>query len=173
MKALLLSEYGRLEMAELPMPRPSADEVLVRVKACGICGSDVHGYDGSSGRRIPPLVMGHEASGVIVAVGSDVKIDLPVGAKVAVDPSLYCGYCRRCRSGRDNLCENWAAIGDTVSGAFAEYVAVPAVNAHLLRRLLRAEIRGGPYEGAPSPDLAIRSGDGAPSYGPPRKRRHG
>ena len=60
------------------------------------------------------------------------RIDLPVGAKVAVDPSMYCGYCRRCRSGRDNLCENWAAIGDTVSGAFAEYVAVPAVNAHRL-----------------------------------------
>ena len=67
-----------------------------------------------------------------MAVAGDVKIDLPVGAKVAVDPSLYCGYCRRCRSGRDNLCENWAAIGDTVDGAFAEYVAVPAVNAHLL-----------------------------------------
>ncbi len=67
-----------------------------------------------------------------MAVAGDVKIDLPLGAKVAVDPSLYCGYCRRCRSGRDNLCENWAAIGDTVDGAFAEYVAVPAVNAHLL-----------------------------------------
>jgi threonine dehydrogenase-like Zn-dependent dehydrogenase len=65
-------------------------------------------------------------------VAGDVKMNLPVGARVAVDPSLYCGYCRRCRSGRDNLCENWAAIGDTVDGAFAEYVAVPAVNAHLL-----------------------------------------
>src|SRR3982750_1962327 len=72
MKALLLSEYSRLDIADLPMPRPSEDEVLIRVKACGICGSDVHGYDGTSGRRIPPLVMGHEASGVVAAVGSGV-----------------------------------------------------------------------------------------------------
>jgi NADPH2:quinone reductase len=67
-----------------------------------------------------------------VARGPDIKPDLPIGARVAVDPSLYCGYCRRCRAGRDNLCENWAAIGDTVSGAFAEFVAVPAVNAYRL-----------------------------------------
>jgi threonine dehydrogenase-like Zn-dependent dehydrogenase len=79
-----------------------------------------------------PITPGHEFAGTVVAVAGDVRIDLPVGAKVAVDPSLYCGYCRRCRSGRDNLCENWAAIGDTVDGAFAEYVAVPAVNAHRL-----------------------------------------
>jgi threonine dehydrogenase-like Zn-dependent dehydrogenase len=79
-----------------------------------------------------PITPGHEFAGTVVAVAGDVKMNLPVGARVAVDPSLYCGYCRRCRSGRDNLCENWAAIGDTVDGAFAEYVAVPAVNAHLL-----------------------------------------
>jgi L-iditol 2-dehydrogenase len=59
MKALLLPEYGRLEVVDVPVPVPAEDEVLVRVKACGICGSDVHGYDGSSGRRIPPIVMGH------------------------------------------------------------------------------------------------------------------
>jgi NADPH2:quinone reductase len=79
-----------------------------------------------------PITPGHEFAGTVEAVGPDVRIDLPLGALVAVDPSLYCGYCRRCRNGRDNLCENWAAIGDTVDGAFAEYVAVPAVNAHLL-----------------------------------------
>src|SRR4051812_14665351 len=90
MKALLLSEYSRLEMAEVPMPRPASDEVLVRVKACGICGSDVHGYDGSSGRRIPPLVMGHEASGVVVAVGSDVT-RLRENDRVTFDSTIYCG----------------------------------------------------------------------------------
>ena len=68
MKALLLSEYGRFEMKDLPVPVPGSQEILVRVAACGICGSDVHGYDGSSGRRNPPLVMGHEASGEVRCV---------------------------------------------------------------------------------------------------------
>jgi 2-desacetyl-2-hydroxyethyl bacteriochlorophyllide A dehydrogenase len=79
-----------------------------------------------------PITPGHEFAGTVAAIASDVTLDLAVGDRVAVDPSLYCGYCRRCRAGRDNLCENWAAIGDTVDGAFAEYVAVPAVNAHKL-----------------------------------------
>jgi threonine dehydrogenase-like Zn-dependent dehydrogenase len=81
-----------------------------------------------------PITPGHEFAGTVVAVASDVpaQMNLAVGAKIAVDPSLYCGYCRKCRAGRGNLCENWNAIGDTVDGAFAEYVAVPAVNAHLL-----------------------------------------
>ena len=78
-----------------------------------------------------PITPGHEFAGTVAAVAPDVNPTCP-GDRVAVDPSLYCGYCRRCRAGRDNLCENWAAIGDTVDGAFAEYVAVPAVNAHRL-----------------------------------------
>jgi L-iditol 2-dehydrogenase len=69
MKALLLSEYNELQVTEMERPVPEADEVLVEVAACGICGSDVHGYDGSSGRRIPPIVMGHEAAGVVAGVG--------------------------------------------------------------------------------------------------------
>ena len=73
MKALLLCQYRQLEITDLPRPEPGPDEVLVRVAACGICGSDVHGYDGSSGRRIPPIVMGHEAAGTVAAVGVDVK----------------------------------------------------------------------------------------------------
>ena len=77
MKALVLSQYRELELQDLPQPTPSADEVLIQVRACGICGSDVHGYDGSTGRRIPPLVMGHEAAGVIAAVGGEVR-DLPL-----------------------------------------------------------------------------------------------
>src|SRR3981189_132998 len=73
MKVLLLSQYKQLEIADLPEPKPGPGEVLIRVAACGICGSDVHGYDGSSGRRIPPIVMGHEASGRIAAVGGGVR----------------------------------------------------------------------------------------------------
>ena len=73
MRALLLSEYNRLEMVDVPMPRPGPEEILIQVKACGICGSDVHGFDGSTGRRIPPLVMGHEAAGLIAAIGMGVS----------------------------------------------------------------------------------------------------
>ena len=129
MKALLLSEYSRLEMAELPMPRPAADEVLVRVKACGICGSDVHGYDGSSGRRIPPLVMGHEASGVIVAVGSNVT-RLRENDRVTFDSTIYCGICDYCVRGQVNLCDRRQVLGVSTpdfrrAGAFAEYIVVP------------------------------------------------
>jgi L-iditol 2-dehydrogenase len=90
MKALLLSEYNRLDIADLPAPLPGVDEILVRVAACGICGSDVHGYDGTSGRRIPPIVMGHEAAGVVAAVGSAVSKFKP-GDRVTFDSTVYCG----------------------------------------------------------------------------------
>ena len=102
MKALLLSEYNRLEVVDVPMPRPGRDEVLVRVEACGICGSDVHGYDGSSGRRIPPIVMGHEAAGTIEAVGAEVTTFKP-GDRVTFDSTLYCGKCAFCLRGEVNL----------------------------------------------------------------------
>ena len=92
MKALLLSEYKHLAVAELPTPTPAADEVLIQVAACGICGSDVHGYDGTSGRRIPPLVMGHEAAGVVAAVGTGVTHFKP-GDRVTFDSTVYCGEC--------------------------------------------------------------------------------
>src|ERR1700753_2591566 len=125
MKALLLSEYSRLEMADLPMPRPLADEVLVRVKACGICGSDVHGYDGSSGRRIPPIIMGHEAAGIIASGGSDVK-DREEGERVTFDSPVYCGDCDYCPSGLVNLCDSRQVVGVSPGdyrrhGAFAEF----------------------------------------------------
>ena len=92
MKALLLSQYRQLQITDLPRPEPVSDEVLVRVSACGICGSDVHGYDGSSGRRIPPIVMGHEAAGTVAAVGVDVKGFAP-GDRVTFDSTVYCGEC--------------------------------------------------------------------------------
>ncbi len=130
MKSLLLSAYSRLEIADLPVPSVAPDEVLVRVNACGICGSDVHGYDGSSGRRIPPIVMGHEAAGTIAAVGSDVREYNP-GDRVTFDSTVYCGQCAYCRRGQVNLCDNRQVVGVSCGdyrrhGAFAEYVAVPA-----------------------------------------------
>ena len=132
MRAIVLDRPGSFRVAEVPDPTPGQGQIVVKVDACGVCGTDIHIMDGEFPPTPYPITPGHEFAGTIVAVANDVKIDLPVGALVAVDPSLYCGYCRRCRSGRDNLCENWAAIGDTVDGAFAEYVAVPAVNAHRL-----------------------------------------
>ena len=92
MKALLLTDYRRLEVVDLPRPEVAPDEVLVRVGACGICGSDVHGYDGSTGRRIPPLVMGHEAAGIIEAVGRDAGKFKP-GDRVTFDSTISCGRC--------------------------------------------------------------------------------
>lgn len=129
MKSLLLSEYNHLEIADLPVPNIAPDEVLVRVEACGICGSDVHGYDGSSGRRIPPIVMGHEAAGTVEAVGAKVR-DYAKGDRVTFDSTVYCGECAFCRRGEVNLCDNRQVIGVSCGdyrrhGAFAELVAVP------------------------------------------------
>jgi L-iditol 2-dehydrogenase len=140
MKALLLSSYRNLEMAEVPTPTPRADEVLIRVAACGICGSDVHGYDGSSGRRIPPLVMGHEAAGTIEAIGRDVK-NLAAGDRVTFDSTVYCGECSNCRRGDINLCDRRQVLGVSCgdyrrAGAFAEFVAVPARILHRLPETL-------------------------------------
>src|SRR6266446_6334607 len=130
MKALLLSKYRSLEIAEVPTPSAGAGDVLIRVGACGICGSDVHGYDGSSGRRIPPIVMGHEAAGRIAAVGAEVK-GFAVGDRVTFDSTIYCGACGPCRRGEVNLCDRRQVLGVSCSdyrraGAFAEYVAVPS-----------------------------------------------
>jgi len=129
MKALLLSEYSKLEVADLPQPSAGPGEVLVQVAACGICGSDVHGYDGSSGRRIPPLVMGHEAAGVIAEVGEGVS-RFAVGDRVTFDSTVYCGACNYCLSGHINLCDNRQVVGVSTpdfrrAGAFAEFVTVP------------------------------------------------
>ncbi|MCA9058044.1 MAG: galactitol-1-phosphate 5-dehydrogenase [Planctomycetaceae bacterium] len=129
MKALLLTEYKNLELSELPTPEIGPDDLLVEVRACGICGSDIHGYDGSTGRRIPPLVMGHEAAGVVTAAGSNVT-RFRVGDRVTFDSTVSCGRCYFCRRGEINLCDNRRVLGVSCGeyrqhGAFAEYVAVP------------------------------------------------
>lgn len=129
MKALLLTEYKHLEVTDVPEPQIGDDDVLVRVRACGICGSDVHGYDGSSGRRVPPLVMGHEASGVVAKTGKHVT-RFKEGDRVTFDSTVYCGKCWFCTRGQVNLCDNRNVLGVSTGeyrrhGAFAEYVAVP------------------------------------------------
>src|SRR2546430_6701400 len=129
MKGLLLKQYMELEVADLPEPEIGPGDVLIRVGACGICGSDVHGLDGSTGRRIPPLVMGHEAAGVIAETGRSVK-DWKVGDRVTFDSTVSCGRCHFCRRGEINLCDNRQVLGVSCgdyrrNGAFAEYVAVP------------------------------------------------
>jgi L-iditol 2-dehydrogenase len=129
MKALLLSSPGALAVADVDTPTAAAGEVLVRIAACGICGSDVHGYTGGSGRRIPPLVMGHEASGTIEAVGAGVT-DLSIGSRVALDSTVFCGGCEYCHSERENLCTHREVLGVSPGtyrrhGCFAEFVSVP------------------------------------------------
>jgi len=136
MKALVLTDYKKLEYMEVERPDPEENEVLIRIHACGICGSDVHGYDGSTGRRIPPIIMGHEASGEITVLGKKVK-GWEVGDRVTFDSTIYCNACEYCRKGMINLCNNRRVLGVSCkdyrqNGALAEYVAVPQ---HILYRL--------------------------------------
>lgn len=143
MKALLLTQYRSLEITDLPVPEPGPDEVLIRVAACGICGSDVHGYDGSSGRRIPPIVMGHEAAGTIAALGRNVK-KISEGDRVTFDSTIYCGSCCNCMRGDVNLCDNRQVVGVSCgdyrrAGAFAEFVVVPARVVYRLPEILPFE----------------------------------
>jgi len=136
MKALLLSEYKKLEVVELARPEAGEGELLIRIHACGICGSDVHGYDGSTGRRLPPIVMGHEAAGVVEGVGRGVT-GFVEGDRVTFDSTVYCGKCFYCRRGEVNLCDDREVVGVSTPlfkrmGAFAEYVTVPARIAYKL-----------------------------------------
>lgn len=134
MKALVLIAPGELRCLDVPVPAPQPGEVLMRVRACGICGSDVHGMDGSTGRRIPPLIMGHEAAGEIAGDGAP---DWPAGTRVTFDSTLHCGECPACRRGAVNLCAQRRVFGVACAeyrqdGAFAEYVRVPVRTLHRL-----------------------------------------
>jgi L-iditol 2-dehydrogenase len=136
MKALLLREYMQLEYMDVPEPEVGPEEVLIQVKACGICGSDIHGLDGSTGRRIPPVIMGHEAAGIIAQAGANVT-GWRKGDRVTFDSTIYCGECYFCRRGLINLCDRRRVLGVSCAeyrqdGAFAEYIAVPQ---HILYRM--------------------------------------
>ena len=129
MKALTLTAYNQFEYGEAETPEIGDDEVLIAVKACGICGSDIHGMDGSSGRRIPPIIMGHEAAGEIFDLGKAVS-DWKKGDRVTFDSTVYCGKCESCRAGKINLCPDRNVLGVSCDdyrrhGAFAEFVKVP------------------------------------------------
>jgi 2-desacetyl-2-hydroxyethyl bacteriochlorophyllide A dehydrogenase len=123
MKAVVVEAPKQVVVREVPYPEPDAGEVTIQVKRVGICGTDLHIYQGDFLSSYP-LTPGHEFSGVVDKVGAGVS-RFRVGDRVAVDPSLFCGKCEFCLSHRGNHCENWGAIGDTTTGAMAEYVKVP------------------------------------------------
>jgi 2-desacetyl-2-hydroxyethyl bacteriochlorophyllide A dehydrogenase len=137
-RALTIVEPGVLELGELEDPRPGADEVVVEVGACGVCGTDLHLIDGESPLASYPLVPGHEFSGVVVARGNGVE-EPALGQRIAVDPNTHCGACRFCRSGRANLCTRYSAVGVTGPGAFAQFVKARAANAYCVSDALSAE----------------------------------
>ncbi|MEY2243417.1 zinc-dependent alcohol dehydrogenase family protein [Streptomyces sp. BF23-18] len=126
MKAAVIESVGRAVVAEVPDPAPGPREVVVEVAACGLCGTDLHILQGEFAPKLP-IVPGHEFAGEVVGVGTRVT-ELTVGDRVAVDPSLYCHECRYCRTGHNNLCERWAAIGVTTAGGAAQYATAPVAN---------------------------------------------
>lgn len=129
MKALLYTAPYTLEYTDWPEPQVGDDDILVRVKACGICGSDVAGHTGRTGRRLPPLIMGHEAAGVVERMGRNVTGFAP-GDRICFDSTVYCNQCAACKKGQYNRCVKRQVLGVSVPefkrhGAFAEFVAVP------------------------------------------------
>src|SRR5213080_2898262 len=144
MRAAIIETPGQIRVGTISDPTPKPDEFVIRVGACGICGTDLHVADGDSPLVRYPVVPGHELAGEVVAVGSHVPQSLgtgrnmkpTLGARVAIEPNLYCGYCEFCRTGHENLCLNYSAIGVTVNGGFAEYVTVPVSKAYVLPETL-------------------------------------
>ena len=130
MKAIAITAPNQLELIEIADPTPGNSEVVVEVAAVGICGTDLHIFEGEFAPK-QPIVPGHEMSGEVVAIGSAVT-GVKVGDRVAVDPSLHCGECFYCRRARGNLCENWNALGVTFPGAAAQYLLSPQKNIHKL-----------------------------------------
>jgi len=129
-KAAYYQARRELDVREAPDPEPGPDEVLVRVAACGICGTDQHIFDGDFFPSYP-LIGGHELAGEVTALGpQSVETTLRVGDRVAVDPSLFCGSCFFCQRAQGNHCLNWNAIGVTRDGGFAEYVVAPTANVY-------------------------------------------
>lgn len=131
MTALMLTGVRRLELLELPVPRlEEADDVLIRVRAVGVCGSDVHGYAGTNPRRVPPLIMGHEAVGEVVATAAVASPQ--VGSRVATHTIVPCRDCARCLAGQEHLCEQRVVLGMNAPGAYAGYVRWKAASLSLL-----------------------------------------
>lgn len=125
MKALIYTQPDEIQYQDYPDPEPVSGEVIIKVLASGICGSDMHAYHGHDPRRKPGLIMGHELAGEIHHSESPLY---EKGQKVTVNPLITCGRCEYCRTGRDNLCENRGMIGMTRPGAYAEYMSIPAAS---------------------------------------------
>lgn len=135
MRAVIIDAPTKIRVGSIPDPTPQPDELVIRVGACGICGTDLHIVDGESPLARYPIVPGHEFAGDIVAVGTQVaqiRDDVKVGTRVAIQPNIYCHHCEFCRTGHENLCRYYTAVGVTINGGLAEYVAVPAINAYVL-----------------------------------------
>lgn len=133
MKAIVFTSAGHLELADVPEPTPGAKEVLIETAAVGVCGTDTHVFDGEFEGTIFPLVPGHEATGTVVAVGSEVTTLVP-GDHVAVNPSTTCGECEFCTNGKTNLCRNWNGLGVVASdGAAQERFVAPVQNVYKLK----------------------------------------
>lgn len=130
MKSAFFMGNKKIEVKDFTLPEPKANEVVIKNKFCGVCGTDVHIYHGEPGSADvnPPVILGHEYSGVIEKVGKNV-IDLKVGDHVTVDPNIYCGKCIWCREGKKQMCPDMQAVGVTMNGGFAEYSVVPASQA--------------------------------------------
>ncbi len=127
MKALVLTGTKQLEVQDLPMPTPKPNEVVIHTAFAGVCGTDKALYAGlpGSASAVPPIVLGHENSGVVAEIGADVT-NVKVGDRVAIDPNIYCGQCKYCRTQRPELCEHLDAVGVTRDGGFEEYFTAPA-----------------------------------------------
>jgi 2-desacetyl-2-hydroxyethyl bacteriochlorophyllide A dehydrogenase len=141
MRAAVITETHEVIVTDVPDPVPGPRDAVVEVAACGICGTDLHILNGEFAPSLP-IVPGHEFAGTVVALGTAARAANPalsVGARVAVDPSLYCNECHYCRIGRSNLCERWSAIGVSVPGGAAQYAAAPAANCIPLPGHLRLE----------------------------------
>jgi L-gulonate 5-dehydrogenase len=138
-KVALLREPYQLELVDRPQPRPGPDEVVVRLRAAGICGSDVHGLAGEHPLMTLPRVLGHELAGQIDAVGTQVT-RVSIGDHVVVDPMLRCGQCRPCQLGRYNCCENLRVLGVHIDGGFAESIALPQGQVHVIPETLPWEM---------------------------------
>src|SRR5918994_3617729 len=125
MKAVVVEKPGDVRVDEVPVPEVGLKDVLVKVAACGICGTDIHIIDGEFPPTTYPIIPGHEFGGTVLALGDEV-VEIKVGDRVGVDPTLNCGECYFCQRGQGNLCERWNAVGvGAHPGGFAECVAVP------------------------------------------------
>lgn len=129
MRALVYKGPFQMDIEEIEYPTPGSSDVIVKVRAVGMCGSDIHGFSGKTGRRIPGMVMGHEIAGKVAELGADVQ-DVEKGQKVVIQPIIYCGKCVVCQEGKTSICLNKRMIGVNMgkTGGLAEYLVVPKQN---------------------------------------------